>query len=54
LSRYPKIPGYPHLFVLDSTGKFLHSQGTGELEVGDHHDREKVLSFLKAWAPSGK
>ena len=28
LSRYPPIPGYPHLFVLDSNGKFLHSQGT--------------------------
>src|SRR5947207_7465247 len=32
LSRYPKIPGYPHIFILDATGKLLQSQGTSELE----------------------
>jgi thioredoxin-related protein len=51
LSKYPKIPGYPHLFVLGSTGKFLHSQGSGDLESGDHHDHDKVFDFLKKWAP---
>ena len=51
LSQYPKIPGYPHLFVLESTGKFLHSQGSGDLESGDHHDHDKVFEFLKKWAP---
>jgi thiol:disulfide interchange protein len=51
LSRFPKIPGYPHLFVLDSNGKLLHSQDTGQLESGNHHDREKVMAFLKKWAP---
>jgi len=51
LSAYPPVKGYPHLFVLDSSGKLLHSQDTGELESGDHHDHDKVLSFLRAWAP---
>jgi hypothetical protein len=51
LSRYPKIPGYPHFFVLDKDGKFLHSQSTGDLEEGDHHDRKKVLEFLEEWIP---
>ena len=50
LSKYPEIPGYPHLFVLDKTGKLLHSQGTGDLETGDHHDHDKVLTFLKKWS----
>jgi thioredoxin-related protein len=50
LSRYPKINGYPHLFVLDKNGKLLHSQDTGELETGDHHDPAKVIPFLKEWA----
>ena len=50
LSQYPRIAGYPHLFVLDSDGKLLHSQDTGELESGDHHDRDKVFNFLKEWA----
>ncbi len=51
LSQYPKIPGYPHFFVLESDGKFLHSQGTGELEAGQGHDHDKVFAFLKKWAP---
>lgn len=50
LSRYPKIAGYPHLFVLDKAGKLLHSQDTGQLETGDHHDAAKVIPFLKKWA----
>ena len=51
LSKYPEVKGYPHLFVLDSNGKFLHSQDTGALESGDHHDHDKVFDFLKKWAP---
>lgn len=51
LSKYPKVAGYPHLFVLDSDGKLLHSQNTGDLESGKGHDHDKVLSFLKQWAP---
>lgn len=51
LSHYPKIPGYPHLFVLDTDGKLLHSQDTGQLESGKGHDPNKVVAFLKEWAP---
>jgi thioredoxin-related protein len=54
LSKYPKITGYPHLFVLDKDGKLLHSQETGALEKGKGHDPEKVLSFLKEWAPKNE
>jgi thioredoxin-related protein len=50
LRQFPKIPGYPHFFVLETNGKLLHSQNTGELESGKHHDREKVFAFLKKWA----
>lgn len=51
LRKYPKIVGYPHLFVLDKAGKLIHSQDTGLLETGDHHDPAKVMTFLKKWAP---
>ena len=54
LSKYPRIPGYPHLFVLEKDGTLLHSQGTGELEKGKGHDPEKVLAFLQLWAPTGR
>lgn len=50
LSQYPKVAGYPHLFVLNKDGKLLHSQNTGDLEKGKGHDREKVMTFLKKWA----
>ena len=46
LANYPKIKGYPHLFVLNKTGKLVHSQDTGDLETGDHHDPAKVIEFL--------
>jgi thioredoxin-related protein len=51
LSKYPEIPGYPHFFVLEKTGKFLHSQGTGELEQDKSYSSEKIMGFLKKWAP---
>ncbi|MEI8281030.1 MAG: thioredoxin family protein [Armatimonadota bacterium] len=50
LTNYPKISGFPHIFVLDKTGKLVQSQDTGLLETGDHHDPEKVMTFLKKWA----
>lgn len=53
LGNYPAVKGYPHLFVLDSKGKLVHSQDTGELESGDHHDYDKVFTFLKKFAPKG-
>lgn len=52
LSQYPKVAGYPHLFVLESDGKLLKSQDTGELEKGKGHDPDKVMAFLKKWAPA--
>ncbi len=52
LSKYPKVAGYPHLFVLNKKGKLLHSQNTGDLESGKGHDKNKVMAFLKKWAPN--
>ena len=51
LSRWPKVMGYPHLFVLDSSGSALRSQSSAELEAGSDYDKEKVLSFLARYAP---
>ncbi len=52
LARYGEIPGYPHLFVLDSEGKLIQSQGTGELEEGKSYNKEKFVGFLRKWSPS--
>jgi thioredoxin-related protein len=51
LSRYPHINGYPHLFVLDSDGTFLHTQSTAPLEEGRSYDKAKLMGFLKEWGP---
>ncbi len=49
LEAYPKIKGYPHFFILDSNGKFLASQDTGELEEEDSYSKEKLLNFANKW-----
>jgi thioredoxin-related protein len=54
LSRYPEIPGYPHIFVLDGDGKLLHSQNTAELEEGKSYNLARFTAFLEKWAPEKK
>ncbi len=49
LGRFPKIKGYPHIFVLDSNGTFLHSQDTGLLEEGKSYNETRFLEFLDRW-----
>lgn len=49
LAGYPEIPGYPHFFVLEPDGRFLHSQPTGDLERGPSYDHEKMLAFVRRW-----
>jgi thioredoxin-related protein len=52
LSQYPAIEGYPHFFVLESDGKLLHSQNTGDLEKDKDYDKDKFLNFLNEWKPA--
>jgi len=50
LAQYPEIPGYPHLYVLESDGTLLHSQPTAELEEGPSYSEPAILAFLKIWS----
>jgi thiol:disulfide interchange protein len=52
LSRWPKARGYPHLYVLDPNGQLLASQATSELEAGQDYDEQKMLGFLRRYAPA--
>jgi thioredoxin-related protein len=47
LSRWPKVEGYPHLFVLDGQGRVLRSQASAQLEGGRTYDKAKMLRFLQ-------
>ena len=51
LSQYPKIHGYPHIFVLDSDGTLLHSQDTYYLEEESSYHRGRWMHFLRVWEP---
>ena len=51
LSRYPQIPGYPHIYVLEADGSFLHSQDTLPLEEGNTYSEKAILDFLDSWVP---
>jgi len=50
LSRWPRIRGYPHLFVLDADGTLLHSQDTSMLEAGNGYDHDRFVAFLTRWS----
>ncbi len=54
LAQYPVPTGYPHLYVLDETGKLLHSQDTSPLEAGNGYNLAKFTAFLKAWVPKNE
>ena len=49
MSDFPEVRGYPHLFVLESDGSFLHSQETGALESGESYDAARWLEFIEKW-----
>ncbi|NLX24333.1 MAG: SUMF1/EgtB/PvdO family nonheme iron enzyme [Lentisphaerae bacterium] len=51
LAAYPKVPAFPHLFVLEADGKLLCSQYTGDLEEGGSYSETIMLEFLKKWTP---
>ena len=52
LASYPEIDGYPHLMVLDETGKLIQSQDTSPLEEGEGYNLPRFTEFLKKWAPA--
>jgi len=54
LKAYPKVPAYPHFFVLDGDGTFLHSQGTADLEEGRGYNEKVFLEFLTKWQSKAK
>ena len=45
----PQRFGFPVLLILDEKGNLLHTQDSGLLETGDHHDPDKVFTFLSKW-----
>lgn len=42
---------FPHLTILDASGKVLTNQETSSLEIGPKHDPQAVAEFLNKWRP---
>lgn len=51
LANYPKIEWYPHIYVLETDGTFLHSQDTRDLHDGPILGEKLFVRFLDKWAP---
>jgi hypothetical protein len=51
LSHYPRIHGYPHIFILDADGKLVQSQPTNVLEDGRTYNVKRFKKFLEDFAP---
>lgn len=50
LSQYPKIPGYPWIFVLDADGNLVKSVDTNTLEDGAKgYSAKAIQGFLTTW-----
>jgi thiol:disulfide interchange protein len=54
LSRYSKVVGIPHFFVLDRDGNLLYSQHAVELQTNGDYNADKLKQFLSKWSPSGE
>jgi hypothetical protein len=54
LSQFPKIPGYPYLFVLDADGKLIVAKETGSLEQGTGYSAKNVTDFLNSVKASNR
>lgn len=52
LANYPKVSGYPHLFVLEKDGTLLKSKDTSELEQGESYNLQKFTDFLSEYSPA--
>lgn len=52
LHRFPEIPGYPFIFILDANGNLLGTENTDDLENGSSgYDPSRVKKFLSTWQP---
>jgi Surface antigen variable number repeat/Thioredoxin-like len=49
LKDYPKPPGVPFIYVLDSTGVLIATDDTKGWESGDGYDSSRIEEFLKKW-----
>jgi len=50
LSVFPKINGYPHMFVTDDAGNILLSQDTTDLRENKAYSEARFMAFFDRWS----
>ena len=54
LSTLPEIDGYPHFFILSSSGKVVLSKNTAPLEKEQSYDNDKFRILINHFKNKGK
>lgn len=49
LASFPKIVGYPQMYITESNGKVIHSQDAAEFLINLKYSKNKFITFLKRW-----
>ena len=49
LKAFPRVIGYPHIFVTDSNGKILSSNDIGEFYEKGAYSAKRFKTFFKQW-----
>lgn len=54
LKVFPRVLGYPHLFVTENDGTLLVSKDIADLYENGYYSVKKFKAFFKRWAPAKK
>lgn len=54
LQNFGRIPGYPHLFITESTGKVIYSNDIRDMTDNGKLSKLKMLRFLNRWKIKNK
>ena len=49
LSNFGRIPGYPHLFITENTGKVIYSNDIRDMTVKGKLSKTRMFEFIQRW-----
>lgn len=49
LKAFPKVLGYPHMYITENNGDILWSKDTADFLVDGQHSRQQFTDFLNRW-----
>ena len=52
LKAFPRVLGYPHMYVADTDGGILLSKDTADFLTDGRYSRQRFAEFLEQWKPT--